>query len=223
MELWSRPLYGRLDMPTVILSPHLDDAVLSCWHLLTGLGDVKVVSVFAGVPEGAAGWWDRMTGTTDSGERVRIRRAEDLAALAAAGRTAVHLDLLDAQYRANGSDPSVLEAVGPHLAPEDSVCVPAALGAHRDHQLVRDAGLALRDRGHDVSFYADLPHVVMEGPPGALDLRADLQGLAPETHFLAYAEFERKLAAVGCYATQIEALEQLAPLRLLRREVIWRA
>jgi LmbE family N-acetylglucosaminyl deacetylase len=222
MEPRSRRLYGRLDMRTVILSPHLDDAVLSCWHLLSGPGDVKVVSVFAGVPEGAAGWWDRMTGASDSGERVRTRRAEDLAALAAAGRSAVHLDLLDAQYRANGNDPSVLEALAPHLSADDAVCVPAALGAHRDHQLVRDAGLALRDRGHEVSFYADLPHVVVDGPPGGLDLRADLKGLAPESHLLAPAEFERKLGAVGCYATQIEALERIAPLPLLRREVIWR-
>jgi hypothetical protein len=45
-------------MSAVILSPHLDDAVLSCWHLLTGPGEVEVINVFAGVPAdlGAPAW-----------------------------------------------------------------------------------------------------------------------------------------------------------------------
>ena len=68
-------------MTTVILSPHLDDAVLSCWHVLTQPGEVVVITVFAGVPTGltAPAWWDRYTGATDSGERVRERIEEDSA------------------------------------------------------------------------------------------------------------------------------------------------
>src|SRR3954468_1605952 len=56
---------------TTILSPHLDDAVLSCWHVLTGPGEVAVVNVFAGVPPAGApvGWWDRLSG--DGGGRAR--------------------------------------------------------------------------------------------------------------------------------------------------------
>jgi len=34
--------------PIAILSPHFDDAVLSCWQLLSGSGDVVVINVFAG-------------------------------------------------------------------------------------------------------------------------------------------------------------------------------
>jgi hypothetical protein len=30
----------------VILSPHFDDAVLSCWHALASAGEVLVVNVF---------------------------------------------------------------------------------------------------------------------------------------------------------------------------------
>jgi hypothetical protein len=114
-------------MATVILSPHLDDAVLSCWHLLSGPDELRVVNVFAGVPSGAAGWWDEVTGATDAGERVRERRAEDRAALAIAGREATNLDLLDAQHRVNGNEPSALEVVLPHLTADDAVWAPAAL------------------------------------------------------------------------------------------------
>src|SRR5690349_8735562 len=66
-------------MAVAILSPHLDDAVLSCWHVLTQPGVVVVVNVFAGVPASLDGpaWWDRYTGATDSLERVRERIDED--------------------------------------------------------------------------------------------------------------------------------------------------
>ncbi len=87
--------------PTVILSPHLDDAVLSCWHLLCGPGDVGVINVFAGSPTPGSGasWWDRITGATDSVRRMEERRAEDSEAFSIAGRTATHLDFLDEQYQ----------------------------------------------------------------------------------------------------------------------------
>ena len=39
----------------VVLSPHLDDAVLSCWHVLGREGDVRVVNVFTGSPEDGRG------------------------------------------------------------------------------------------------------------------------------------------------------------------------
>ena len=85
---------------TVILSPHFDDAVLSCWHVLASAGEVLVVNVFAGEPPaGALGWWDRLAGASDSATAVRTRIEEDRQALALAGRTAVNLPFLDSQYR----------------------------------------------------------------------------------------------------------------------------
>ena len=52
----------------VVLSPHLDDAVLSCWHILGREDDVRVVNVFTGSPENGDGdyTWDRLTGSQDS-------------------------------------------------------------------------------------------------------------------------------------------------------------
>ena len=48
----------------MILSPHLDDAVLSLWHRLAAAEPVEVVNVLAGIPgpEGGSRWWDRLTG-----------------------------------------------------------------------------------------------------------------------------------------------------------------
>lgn len=36
--------------PAVVLSPHLDDAVINCWSLLTADRDVTVVNVFTASP-----------------------------------------------------------------------------------------------------------------------------------------------------------------------------
>ena len=85
--------------PLTIVSPHFDDAVLSCWTVLSSGGQVEVVNVFAGTPSGDAppGWWDQALGTPAAA--IRTMAEEDRRALARAGRASRNLDFLDAQYR----------------------------------------------------------------------------------------------------------------------------
>src|SRR5919198_411001 len=147
----------------VVISPHFDDAVLSCWHVLQADVDRRVVTVFAGVPSpGTSGWWDRLTGAGDSAERVRERRREDARALGLAGASSVELDLLDGQYRRNGEALELEHSLAGHLADADSVYAPAGIGWPADHALVRSAVLGLRP---DARLYADLPHANMYGWP----------------------------------------------------------
>lgn len=233
-------------MATVILAPHLDDAVLSCWHVLTQPGEVTVINVFAGVPSGleAPAWWDQYTGATDSGARVRERVEEDRSALALAGRTAVNLSFLDEQYR-DGDQPlaSLLTAIEPLLVPGANVYAPAAFADHADHALVRAAALELRTAGFAVSLYADLPHATLYGWPawvtgGSARASKDLAGArwdhvlaganatAPMVHQLDPEAHACKLAAVRMYGTQMRALEELAGRALtdfeaLGYEVAW--
>ena len=69
-----------MDPDTIILSPHFDDAILSCWHLLASAGEVLVVNVFAGEPPaGTLGWWDELAGATDSAAAVRPERVSAVA------------------------------------------------------------------------------------------------------------------------------------------------
>jgi LmbE family N-acetylglucosaminyl deacetylase len=173
---------GSIDSPLVILSPHLDDAVLSCWHLLDGPGDVRVVNVFAGKPppDAAAGWWDELCGRRDSGQAVDERVAEDRAALALAGRAPLNLDFLDRQYRRCDQPLApVVRALRAALSPGALVLAPGALGPalhipiareagaepHPDHVAVRSAALALRSEGVAVALYADFPHAGAHGLP----------------------------------------------------------
>src|SRR5690348_14091165 len=78
------------DGPPLLLSPHLDDAVLDCWSVLTARPAPRVVDVFAGIPPAGAGapLWDRITGAPDSAARVGERLEEDARALGAAGAEA---------------------------------------------------------------------------------------------------------------------------------------
>jgi LmbE family N-acetylglucosaminyl deacetylase len=231
-------------MALVVLSPHFDDAVLSCWHVIGGSESVVVVNVFAGVPPAGSplGWWDRLTGALDSPARATERADEDRAALALAGRVPVNLELLEAQYR---RWPPLPGAIAARIAPETSRCdvvyAPAALSGHPDHALVRNAALRLRTAVARVRLYADLPHGISRGWPTwvsshgvpAVDAQwadalagavTDRDMLRPRVHNLGPHGQRRKLAAVRAYRSQVAALEEMAfaPLeRILRYEVVW--
>jgi hypothetical protein len=227
-------------MAAVILSPHLDDAVLSCWHVLSQPGDVEVVTVFAGVPMAltAPAWWDRYTGAVDSGERVRERVEEDSRALALAGRTAVNLGFLDEQYRDDEQALApLIEQIEPLLPPRARIYAPAAFANHADHALVRAVALQLRDAGFPVTLYADLPHATLHGWPawvigrqraGSWDLAAAtwdraLAGtgaFAPTVYALDAEAYGRKLASVRMYRTQLHGLEEFAGRPLTDREAL---
>ena len=161
-----RPDLGRR---LVVVSPHLDDAVLSVWTALRGHGDATVLTCFAGEPPvgAAVSAWDRQGGATSAGERVRVRRAEDRAVLRTLGVTAVHLDHLDAPYR-DPDDGLVLErltdTLRPHLREADAVLAPLGLGGHPDHVTAGRAALAAAPAG-TVQLYADLPYASRWGWP----------------------------------------------------------
>jgi LmbE family N-acetylglucosaminyl deacetylase len=234
-------------MGTVILSPHLDDAVLSCWHVLTQPGEVMVINVFAGVPTGREepAWWDRYTGAADSGERVRERIEEDRRALSLAGRIPVNLDLLDEQYRDGEPPPSLTGRLREVIEPGALVYAPATFADHVDHRLVGAAALELRAQGRAVSLYADLPHANARGwpqwvtetspsaskdPVGASWDRClagtGVSPMAPKVHDLDAEAYARKLAAVRMYTTQVAALTEYAGRPLsdhdaLGYEVFW--
>lgn len=234
----------------VILSPHFDDAVLSCWHVLASADEVLVVNVFAGEPPaGALGWWDRLAGATDSAAAVRTRIEEDRQALALAGRAAVNLPFLDSQYRqSDQASGEIVQALRGVLIKDARIYAPASLGDHHpDHTAVRAAALALHAEGANVALYADLPHATLfgwprwvldgsssEADPAGEGWATQLQdtGVAVErmvaaTHRLSAEQHAGKLEAVLTYASQIATLQEvfgfsLDDPQMLGFEVDWR-
>jgi LmbE family N-acetylglucosaminyl deacetylase len=160
-------------MTTVFLSPHPDDAALSCGGsiaLLAGRGEpVTIVSVFSG-----SGSSDRLTpyqrlalgfgedGALEPAEEptpmsvMAVRRAEDEAYARFAGAAIEFVDLPDAVFRGYEGDGQLMAP--PRLddpAPIDelrrvlarlqpsAVYAPLSIGGHIDHRQVRRAVIAL--------------------------------------------------------------------------------
>lgn len=214
--------------PAVILSPHLDDAVWACFSLLDGDEDADVATVFAGVPEGAVGWWDRECGITDSAAHVRRRRAEDAATLGELGRRALHLPLLDDQYR-NGEavPPETIAAELREVAPAVSRVYAWTGIGHPDHLLVRDAGLALARAGVPVTLVSDYCYntrrgwptwVAADGRPEADEQWRDVLGAVlggrlaePRIVRLGAEQSDRKLRSMKGYVTQFDNIEREEP------------
>jgi hypothetical protein len=217
--------------PAVLLSPHLDDAVLDCWAVLVGEASLNVVNIFAGVPPASQAMtvWDEMTGAASCAQRVRERIAEDAAALALAGREPINLALLDVQYR-RGSTPA-LQALDAQLAGSvhsaSRIYAPAAIGRHSDHLLIRRYALALARAGIPLTLYADLPYSVLHGWPAWVDgsepdphrnvdayWQSFLEGVpqmpplrSGEVVCLDDAQAARKLAAMRAYTSQFPCLD----------------
>lgn len=237
-------------MTRVVVSAHLDDAVLSCGGRI-GPEDL-VVTVFAGIPPVGTplGLWDRITGADDSAPRVARRQEEDSRALAVLAAEKVHLHHLDGQYRAGPSDlDAITEDLAQLLAGAEQVWLPAGVGGHADHLAARDAGLAAaREADLPVTFYADLPYSVAYGWPAwvtdepahpfldvAVWLECQLEAgglrasaLAPQVHRLGVDAVERKMRAVEAYDTQVPALDaqcggRLRDVRTVSYEVSWAA
>jgi LmbE family N-acetylglucosaminyl deacetylase len=181
--------------PALLLSPHLDDAVLDCWSLLVAPGDLTVVNVFAGVPPaGRVTTWDRIVGASDSAALMRARRAEDRDALALAGREPVSLGFLESQQRPHGPEPSFRaldRAIAGAASTTSRVLAPMTLGTvHPDHRLLRDYALAVARAGVPVSLYADVPYATVYGWP------AWVTGEPPDPHLDVDAYWAAALAAV---------------------------
>jgi LmbE family N-acetylglucosaminyl deacetylase len=235
-------------MQVAILSPHFDDAVLSCWHLLEGPGAVRVVNVFtASPPPGLpVPWWDRITGATDAVGRMQERREEDQRALAGTGREATGLDLLDDQYRRSALPVgAVIERLLAEVRPDTVLHAPVGLDGHPDHVLVRDAALTMARTGWRVELYADLPHAIVRGWPAWVTGESDDAGagetwsralaaaglmvdhLVPHVRPLDASMRRRKLQALAAYESQLAPLDRVAfgPLddpQVLGWEVFWR-
>jgi hypothetical protein len=192
--------------------------------------------------------YDRLTRSPDPEARYRARREEDRRALGAHGWTPVHLDILDAPYRTPATTPTPADLgalIAPALPVDAShLVVPAGIGCHEDHLLVRDAALLLDRRGLDAWVMADLPYAAVFGWPGWVTGEPDPSYLAPEADWgraldgirsllgaprvanLTANEQAAKLAAFRGYTSQFDA-QEAGPSRLvshprrIRHEVAW--
>jgi LmbE family N-acetylglucosaminyl deacetylase len=197
--------------PVCFISTHLDDVALSCAHWLGAHPGASVLTVLAGAPsvERRHGWNYVTTGEAFAPEAIRVRRSEDVAALATLAASPYWIDLWDSQYvgeeREDGdvmqaSIRDLLEAIRPR-----SVVGPIGVH-HPDHIAVADACLDLAGAS-DLSWYGylDLPYArtfadeVGRRLAGLRARKATVDLVACEP-FLPTADIKER--AVGLYRSQ---------------------
>ena len=220
-------------MSVAVLSPHLDDALLSAFSALPA----RVVNVCSALPPpGALTTWDRVCGASDSRAHMEERLEEDRAALALVEAEPVALEFLDVQYRTGPLDRDALRrAVGDAVAGAAEVWAPAGIGDHPDHVQVRDVAIEL---GLPLRLYAELPYAVKFGWPAWVtgeedpNLVADAGWDVPAgavdatVHRLSGADVQLKLQALRRYRTQFSALNRgkvghIAHPSVIGYEVSW--
>jgi LmbE family N-acetylglucosaminyl deacetylase len=178
---------NNMDYINLIISPHLDDAVISLGGLLTKESQkTKIITVFAGIPERPlTRVWDLNCGFRNSTKAMEGRITENKLALASLGieeKNIINLPFLDIQYRKSffvipkyfGKKEITDEIIEPIIEElkklidkENSkiikIFVPIAFD-EGDHGIARDAGIETYKNIIDLNkkiqlyFYQDMPY-----------------------------------------------------------------
>jgi LmbE family N-acetylglucosaminyl deacetylase len=249
-KMRAEPLIGAIDGVShlIVLSPHLDDAVLSCGAFMNYARQETRVTVLTFFTEGCAPPYTysarsylRETQAPHANSLFLARRAEDQAVLEGAGIRYVHVGLKEVLFRRRirpllsrlpwasklipelsymyptfrlhvirggispddlGTIRSILDTIdemSDDLSPKSSTLflAPLAVGAHKDHILVRTAAELSRKR---VAYYSDFPY----------NVRYSVDLSFVQRNSLVQAEWSHDLAAklplIRAYRTQVDAL-----------------
>lgn len=201
-------------MTTLVISPHLDDAVFSLGAWIAGESDVIVATVFAGVPAPKV---EAIDGRFESGAaEVEARRIEDLEACHALGVTAVHGPFLDGPYTGHaevdeGEVARWIQSVERVFAV--GVLVRPAGVRHPQHVATARAAALSRQQGIGRCVYAELPYSVL-WPELMPEIPGELIEHAPDEAVVAW-----KQAACALYESQYPSTDQEA---LRAPERLWR-
>jgi LmbE family N-acetylglucosaminyl deacetylase len=203
----------------VVLSPHLDDAVLSIgayMHAQARLGtDVRVVTVFANDPASGdpPGEWDVLCGFASAAAGARARREEDVRACAIVGAEPRWLAFADDSYGREPDPDEVWASIQRVVADSAVLLVPGFPLRHSDHAWLTRLVVERRtELSPTLGFYAEQPYaraVLDRGDP-----------LPPEFARVPTNAADRlaKLRAASQYRSQLRPLGTRSLIRALGEE-----
>ena len=148
----------------VVLSPHLDDGVLSLGASIVTWSragaSVELLTVLGCDPDSdaPAGGWDRRGGFATEGESARARREEDGRACALLGATPVWLPFGSVDYERHGDEADVRRAVADALHGADLVLVPGYPLTHPDHDWLVRRLVSGFESDTKLALYAEQPY-----------------------------------------------------------------
>lgn len=216
--------HGRV----VVVSPHLDDAVLSLGASIRAAtrrgARVDVLTVLAGDPASAS-----------AGTVSRLRREEDRAACRRIGAQPTWLPLSD-EAGAKATPEEVRAHLAPALDGYHAVLIPGSPLAHADHRLVSRAALEVAHPGVILGIYVEQPYASWDAfalngrPSRGRSPTQSLQALGlavsgePSWHHRVgrAGDWLAKTRSMGEYASQLKILRRLPRARILGYEALHR-
>ena len=225
----------------VYLSPHLDDAALSCGgaiarHSAAG-ARVLIVTICTATPppEGPFSSFAEATHRLwgfSAEQAMRARLHEDSLAMEYLGADSLWVGMFDAIYRqpadyiddatlfgTPAADDSLLPSLKTFVhalrdrVPRATLYAPLGVGNHVDHQITYAAARA--GAGDAIAFYDDFPYVTK---PGALDQRLQaLEGSFVTSTLDIDGTLSRKIGAIAAYASQIASL--FGDIQAMRQQI----
>jgi LmbE family N-acetylglucosaminyl deacetylase len=215
-------------MRWIFISPHLDDAILSCGGLIQKLvaekNIVEVWTICAGDPPEvnlSPFAIQQQNGFQTGVEYYENRRSEDIDACRFLGARHRHFSFIDCIYRHSrdyrwfyDSEEAIFGDVIPEdetmiseitiflktiIKPTDILVSPMAIGNHVDHQIVR---IAMESLNRPIKYYADFPYVILQNE--ALLRIKDL--LPNEIYKLSMDNISAWKESISIYASQIKVL-----------------
>jgi LmbE family N-acetylglucosaminyl deacetylase len=217
----------------VFLSPHFDDAVLSCGGTIAKLaGDGHAVTVITTMGAAQVGEIPDSPILADLHRRwaagsdpLRTRRDEDIQALQSLGVEFRHLPLADCVYRQVAGRPlypceeSLFGPVHPQdyaadfliqntildLSRPQIAYLPLAVGHHVDHQIVHAWGLHLQAQDHSNLRLRFYAEFPYSNAPRAIVDAVQRFGAGFSVVRIAIeeADLRAKIGAIACYRSQI--------------------
>ena len=200
-----------------VVSPHLDDAVLSLGATISRAvrrgASLTVLTVLACDPDSTAPTkgWDARTGFATEGESARARRVEDTAACAVLGASQRWLGFGSVDYERHGTAADVAAAVADAVADTDLLLLPGAPLSHPDHEWLVRALLGAGLHGPRLGLYAEQPYRARAGVEAARDVPAwlvEALGAPPELERTSTRPHDwlAKRRAIKCYRSQLPLL-----------------
>jgi LmbE family N-acetylglucosaminyl deacetylase len=211
----------------VVISPHLDDAVLSLGGTIASAAAsgvrTLVVTVFANDPheDGPAGTWDERCGFATAAQAAAVRRAEDRRACTLLGAEPVWLPFADSDHPLDATPEDIHAALRSVVDESDVVLVPGWPLRHPDHALLADALLTQDPLAATVGVYVEQPYAVSPPlrrpyvdrpgatpPAGGISPRAGerLDRVLWRTSRHGAAAWQLKQHAIAAYASQVPEL-----------------
>lgn len=189
----------------LLVSPHLDDAILSAGNLMADRMDNVIVTIFAGNPENAENVhtpYDKSCGFGDAAGAMAQRRHENDLATALLNADAINFEFVDEQYGEPTPTSMITQALQNLIDEHDYDYILAPLGlGHPDHVQVSDAVRRL-DTTKPIYLWEDLPLRVVE-PELVVQRLYDIGLSFNDKVNLPAGDVARKIRALTCYASQI--------------------